>query len=593
MTRTILLGIDGMDPNITERMMGRGELPNFERLAFGGSYRRLATINPPQSPVVWSSIATGLGPDEHGIFDFIHRDPATYKPCLSLHKMERGRYLNPVRGETFWERAAAGGIPATLLKWPMGFPPRPFEGRMLAGLGVPDIRGMLGTYTYFTSAHDRVAPGAKGRIVPVTSRGGQIQTDITGPFTAGLTGRKTSAIPFCIRLDGNAAVCRIGRQSFTLIPGQWSPWISLPFDAGFFKTVHGLCRFHLASLQPELGLYMTPVNVSCDLAEFPLSHPPHYAADLAAAIGPYATLGMAEDTNAVNDGVLDDDGFIALCDSVMAEREAMFLHELTRLRSGLLACVFDTTDRIQHIFWRMQDTGHPMYDAELAQRYGDVIPRYYRWMDRILGLVRQQAPDAALICCSDHGFGSFRRSVHLNSWLVQNGYLALKAGMTGCDGLFECVDWSGTRAYAVGLTSIYLNLRGREKQGIVLEEEVAGLKGELSAKLKGGRDGKTPFILQVHDCATLYGPGSQKTAGPDLIAGFAPGYRASWQTAIGGIPEGAIVEDNLKKWSGDHCCDASLVPGVLFTSSNSDAPCISVVSIPAMVESSLSGVIPA
>ena len=576
MSRTILIGIDGMDPVITEEMMGRGQLPNFERLANSGCYSRLATINPPQSPVVWSSIATGLDPGGHGIYDFIHRDPATYKPYLSLHQMERGRYVNPVKGETFWERAAANGNYSTLLKWPMGFPPRPFDGRLLAGLGVPDIRGMLGTYTFFTSAPDRVAADAKGRIVPIVSRGGSIQTDITGPFTTGLTGRKAASVPLSINIAGNSITCRIGRQRFTLSPGEWSPWLSVAFDAGFFRTVHGLCRFHLSSVHPEFALYMTPVNVACDTAEFPLSHPPQYASELAGAINHYATLGMAEDTNAVNDGVLDDDGFIALCDTVMAEREAMFLYELSRFREGILACVFDTTDRIQHIFWRMHDKNHPAYDASLAERYGDVIPRYYRWMDRIIGIVLEKAPGVPIICCSDHGFGSFRRSVHLNSWLLQHGYLALKPGAGSSEALFESVDWAGTKAYAVGLTSIYLNLRGREKEGAVSEAEASALKQRLITELEQFSDGGTKVVLQMHDAARLYRNEPGAAAGPDLVAGFAAGYRASWQTAIGGVPEGAIVEDNLKKWSGDHCCDASLVPGTFFCSAPLpvDAPCV-------------------
>lgn len=584
MSRLVLLGIDGMDPVITEQMMGAGQLPNFERLASQGSYSRLVTINPPQSPVVWASIATGLNPSDHGIYDFIHRDPVSYKPFLSLHRMERGSYLNPVNGSAFWEKTAQQGGGSTILKWPMGFPPRPFAGRMLAGLGVPDIRGMLGSYTYYTSAPDRIAADAKGRIVPVESRNGVIQTDITGPYMASLVGRKMSTVPITIKIDGGGAHCRIGRQLFTLMPGEWSNWIIISFETGFFRSVSGLCRFHLSSISPDFALYMTPVNVSCNTAEFPLSHPPEYAAELAAAIGSFATLGMAEDTNAVNDGILDDDAFIALCDSVMLEREAMFMHELSRFQEGVLACVFDTTDRIQHVFWRMLDTEHPMYDQDLAERYGDIIPRYYRWMDRILGVVMERAPDAALLCCSDHGFTTFRRSVHLNTWLVRNGFMTLKPGMNSCEGLFAAVDWSKTRAYALGLTSIYLNITGREKQGVVAGAEVPALKRELMERLQQFDDGGMRVTKAVHDVELLYGKGSSPYAGPDLVVGYASGYRSSWQTAIGGVSAGAVLEDNLKKWSGDHCCDAELVPGVLFSSEKLELSNPGITDIPALIE---------
>lgn len=564
MSRAILIGIDGMDPGITEAMLGRGELSNFERLAASGSYSRLATINPPQSPVVWSSIATGLSPERHGIYDFIHRDPANYRPYLSLHRLEKGRYVNPVRGETFWEKAALRGVGSTLLKWPMGFPPRPFQGRMLAGLGVPDLRGMLGSYTLYTSHPQRLPEDAKGRVVHVNIRDAAIHTDIAGPLTVGITGRKTAATPLRISVEGEGITCRIGRQSFSLAAGQWSPWISVPFDTGLFSTVSGLCRFYLKGVGPDFELYLTPVNVPCDAEQFPVSHPPQYASELAQAIGRFATLGMAEDTNAVNDGALDDDAFISLCDSVMAEREAMFMHELGRFREGILACVFDTTDRIQHIFWRMHDEKHPAYDHSLAERYRDVIPRYYRWMDRILGIVLERAPGVPVICCSDHGFCSFRRAVHLNRWLLERGYLALLPGATGDEPLFEGVDWSKTTAYAVGLTSLYLNVRGREKDGIVPPEEVPALKRGLAEELGAFEDQGNKVLATVHDTETLYG--AHCPGGPDLVPGYAAGYRASWQTAVGGIPSGAPVEDNVKKWSGDHCCDASVVPGVLFTS---------------------------
>ncbi|MBJ6801948.1 alkaline phosphatase family protein [Geomonas propionica] len=572
MSGAILIGIDGMDPGIADAMLGRGELPNFERLAARGSYSRLATLNPPQSPVVWSSIATGLSPGQHGIHDFIHRDPQTYRPYLSLHRMEQGRYVNPVNGETFWEKAARQGRDATLLKWPMGFPPRPFAGRMLAGLGVPDLRGMLGSYSLYTSAPEHLPADAKGRVVPIASRNCVIQTDIAGPFTVGLTGRKTASAPLRISIDGDAIVCRIGRQSFTVATGQWSPWISIPFDTGLFSSVSGLCRFFLRSVHPEFALYMTPVNVPYQAEQFPVSHPPQYASELAGAIGDYATLGMAEDTNAVNDGALDEDAFISLCDGIMAEREAMFLHELGRFREGLLACVFDTTDRIQHIFWRMHDQDHPAYDEKLAQRYRDVIPRYYRWMDRILGVVMERAPKVPVMCCSDHGFGSFRRSVHLNSWLAQRGYLALQPGTTEGGALLQGVDWAKTTAYAIGFTSIYLNIKGREQKGSLAPQEAPALKERLIKELEEFKDRGQKAVLQVHDVSTS--PGGN--AGPDLVPGFAAGYRASWQTALGGAPAGDVVEDNLKKWSGDHCCDASLVPGVIFSNAplSLASPCV-------------------
>jgi len=125
-----------MDPRITESMMEKGELPNFSRL----HYSRLPTINPSQSPVVWTTIATGVPPSDHGIFDFIQRDPKNYLPYLSMLQLKGFRYLRPVRAKTFWEKASEKEIPSTIIRWPVTFPPAPFKGRILSGLGVPDIR---------------------------------------------------------------------------------------------------------------------------------------------------------------------------------------------------------------------------------------------------------------------------------------------------------------------------------------------------------------------------------------------------------------------------------------------------------------------
>ncbi|QWV91962.1 alkaline phosphatase family protein [Geomonas oryzisoli] len=575
MTGRIFLGVDGMDPVIAERMMGEGSLPNFERLAKKGSYGRLATIAPPQSPVVWSSIATGKAPSDHGIFDFIHRDPATYQPFLSLHRQQGGKYVNPVQGETFWEQAARRGVQGTLLKWPMGFPPRPFQdGKLLAGLGVPDVRGMLGSYAWYTTEKGDLAPDSKGRIVEVSPRGGRIQTDIAGPFTASLAGRKAATLPLLIEFDERQATLKIGRKVVTLPVGSWSPWIDLSFDIGFFRSVTGVCRFLLQQTDPEFRLYLTPIQVGYASAEFPIATPAGYAEELCRAIGPYATLGISEDTNALNDGVLSDREFIELCDQVMAEREAMLMHELARFRQGLLGCVFDTTDRIQHMFWRLQDTSHPMHDPQAVENLGDVIGRYYRWMDRILGEVMERAPGAQLLVCSDHGFTTFRRSVHLNAWLMEKGYLKLKQGADSCPGLFEGVDWSQSSAYAVGFTSIYFNLKGRERHGVVEPDKLPCMKEQLAKELLALTDAGASAVKGCYDTCGLYGGTGQ---GPDLVVGFSDGYRSSWQNAIGAFGAGPVVEDNLKKWSGDHCCDASLVPGVIFGNMREDMAAIGTV----------------
>jgi predicted AlkP superfamily phosphohydrolase/phosphomutase len=569
--KVLVIGIDGMDPAIAEELMGSGELPNFSRLSRTGSYSRLKTVNPPQSPVAWTSIATGANPGGHGIYDFLGRTPENYLPYLSMLNLEKSGYRPPVKAKTFWEKASERGIRSVVLRWPLTFPPRKIEGSVLAGLGVPDIQGRLGVYTSFSTDTTAEAKDGRGRIVNVDVSGGIIRTDIIGPSVS-LFGRSREVTsPLDIEVLDGFIRCRAGKSGFELAEGDWSDWVPLRFSLGLGRHADGICRFYLKSTAPEFNLYMTPVNIPHGTSSFPISAPMGYSRELIKAIGPYATLGMPEDTSALNDGIVDEGQFLTLCSGIMDERENMLRHELKRFKEGILACVFDTTDRIQHMFWRLTDASHPMYNEMLAQEYGNVISSYYKRMDRILGeITAGVSADTLLIVCSDHGFRSFRRAVHLNVWLVNNGFMSLRDGETSCEGLFNNVDWNRTRAYALGLNTVYLNVKGREGKGILDQGEVASTKRELIARLRSFDDSGTRVFRNVYNTVDIYS-GKELPSAPDIIVGYESVYRQSWQTAVGGVPSGKSIEDNLKKWSGDHCCDADCVPGVFFT--NKKSPC--------------------
>jgi predicted AlkP superfamily phosphohydrolase/phosphomutase len=178
---------------------------------------------------------------------------------------------------------------------------------------------------------------------------------------------------------------------------------------------------------------------------------------------------------------------------------------------------------------------------------------------------------------SDHGFHSWRKAVHLNTWLVQKGYMTLQGQVPGekkLDDLFgggefwENVDWSRTRAYAMGLGQIYFNLRGREGRGIVSPgQEYTALAGELSVRLRNeliDPDSGQPIVRAVYKRDDVYS-GEYLGDASDLQVGFEEGYRVSWQTTLGGSPQG-IVEPNIRKWSGDHGgYDFATTAGVLVT----------------------------
>jgi predicted AlkP superfamily phosphohydrolase/phosphomutase len=235
------------------------------------------------------------------------------------------------------------------------------------------------------------------------------------------------------------------------------------------------------------------------------------------------------------------------------------------VKKGAVVCVFDITDRIQHMLWRYMDETHPANRDKESMLHKDAFERLYLKVDEVVGRLLPYVNDrTALVIMSDHGFKPFRRGVNLNSWLAKEGYLALKSG-TRSGEWFDGVDWSRTKAYALGLGGVYVNLKGRESRGIVEPSDLPNLVIELKDLLDGLKDGATGgvAIKQVYDAREVYS-GPYSSEGPDLIIGYSAGYRASWEAVTGQVT-GDVFTDNTKAWSGDHCVDPDCVPAVLIS----------------------------
>jgi predicted AlkP superfamily phosphohydrolase/phosphomutase len=501
--KTILLGFDGLDPVVTERLMAAGKLPNFSRLRNTGGYSRLRTTYPALSPVAWSTFATGVNPARHNIFDFLNRDLRTYAPELSSAKVRRKSVEMRRKSEPFWKILGRHAVPSTILRVPITFPPDEFNGKLLSAMCTPDLRGTQGTFSRFTE------PSGE------------------------LTGPEGETIPF--RVDD--LTLAIQGQFFPLRRGEYTPWIRLKFP-----SAHGIVRFLLMSPAPDLSLYATPVQIDPENPALPISHPRYYSMYLAKLLGPFSTLGMAEDTWALNEQAIDQTAFLVQAGLIQQERERMFFSALDHTRRGVVACVFDTTDRVQHMCFGQ----------------ADVIENLYRDMDRVLGRALEYVDaGTAMFVLSDHGFCAFRRSVNLNSWLHREGYLALQDN--GAE-----IDWGRTRAYTFGLGGLYLNVLGREAHGVVAPEDADALCREIAAKLTRLVDDNDEIaIANVYTASDIY-KGPYLGAAPDLIIGYSAGYRASWDAALGKLTP-LVFEDNRKAWCGDHCVDPRLVPGVLFS----------------------------
>ncbi|RMH19945.1 MAG: nucleotide pyrophosphatase, partial [Acidobacteria bacterium] len=582
--RLIVVGLDGQDPKLTDRLLEQGKLPNFRRLAERGCYHRLRTTFPSVSPVAWSSFSTGTHPAKHNIFDFLDRDRRTYLPLLSSTKigqvkrfLKLGRYRVPLekpelrllrKSKPFWTILGEHHVWSTILRVPITFPPDRFYGAELSAMCVPDLLGTQGTFLLFTTRRSEERFKEGGMRVPLHGDGDRFTGTIEGPGNAFRAGEPPLELPLELILDRERrrARLRVGADEHPLEPGRLSDWITLTFPAAPAIKVSGICRVELLEMDEHVSLYVTPISLDPERPAMPISHPSYYATYLAKKIGPYSTLGLAEDTWALNEGVIDDGTFLQLTYDIDAEREAMFHAALDRLDRGVLACVFDATDRIQHMFWRYLEDGHPAARGRQDAEHKDAIEKLYLHNDALVGRVLEKArPDDVVMVISDHGFNSFRRGVNLNAWLYAEGYLALKEGTDGSSEWLRDVDWSRTRAYALGLTGMFLNLKGREEQGIVAPgREAQALKDEIIGRLSGLRDAERDDVAinEVFDTARLY-QGPYLVNAPDFLIGYNAGYRTSWDCATGMV-SGPVIEDNVKAWSGDHCIDPRLVPGVFF-----------------------------
>jgi predicted AlkP superfamily phosphohydrolase/phosphomutase len=585
--RVVIVGLDGMDPDIASQYMKEGKLPNLSKLSESGTFRKLQTTLPAISPVAWSTFITGVDPSRHNIFDFLNRDLRTYLPELSSTKIEKssksisiGSYSIPLgkpkikllrKGRPFWNILDEYGIFSSIIRVPMTFPPEKLNGVLLSGMCVPDLKGTQGTFTFYTSNEKHTEKKTGGVHIQVNIEGYKIKTYIPGPENNVLKQGREMRIPLEITLNGNTeAEVKISKEKFRLKMGLYSQWIKLTFKAGPGVKIRGICLFFIKQIHPHFEMYMTPINIDPEKPSLPISYPFSYSIYLAKLMGSYATLGLAEDTWALNERVINEDVFLQQVYKYHHEREEMFFNALDKTRRGLCVCVFDTTDRIQHMFMRFITEDHPAHAIGVDQeKYKGTIEDLYKKMDNMVGRIMEKIDkNDVLIVMSDHGFKPFKRGINLNTWLYKNGYLALKDEKEKGNEWFQDVDWSKTKAYTFGMSGIYINEKGREAKGIVSREEKEGLKEELISKLDGLMDNEKG-VIAIRKCynSTNYYNGPYKENGPDIIIGCNEGYRASWGAAVGRVDE-KIFEDNKKSWSGDHCMDPRLVPGVFFCNMN-------------------------
>ncbi len=590
-----MLGLDGLDPKMVQALIEAGRAPHFKKLAGMGAFSPLGTTMPALSPVAWSSFITGLNPGGHGIADFIVRDPETYMPFFSIWEAEgagrtlslgdyriplsSGKVVNRRYGKPVWAYLTEQGIPATVIKIPTNFPVEETATRAVSGMGTPDLIDSFGMFHYFTSDRsEKYEDLSGGHVLYVDVRDHRAEAQLYGPVNTLRKPKDDSSnplvnntrIPFTVHVDPSADVVRIDVQGrrIVLAKGEYSDWVHLRFEMlPLFGSVSGIARFYLKDVHPHLRLYVTPINIDPADQAMPITHPRDMGAELARAIGPFWTKGLPSDTKAFDYHILSDEGYVKQAELVLKERLALFDYEWSRFRSGLFFFYVSSTDQDAHMLWRNMDKTHPMHQASDA-RYAGYLPHLYEQMDGLVGEVLLAVDEnTLLLICSDHGFAQFGRQFHLNTWLRDQGYLAInqEARIKEKTSILD-IDWSNTAAYGIGFNGLYINQEGREAAGFIGPERRDELAERLARELEAIVDPETGIrpVAKVYRREEVYSGGFTYEM-PDLLVGYTPGYRSSSASVLGETGT-AILDINPYAWSGDHSMARDLVPGSLFAS---------------------------
>ncbi len=586
--KVLILGIDGMDYNILSELLEEGKMPIFEKFIKKGDFKKLHSSIPPQSPVAWSNFITGKNPGGHGIFDFIHRNPSNLTPYLSTsitvpsnHFFSIGEWKFPLKsgkvellrkGESFWKILEKHNIPSTVMKIPSNFPPTKSKCKTISGMGTPDLMGTYGEFTFYTDDAKYIYKEeiTGGKIIFIEVIKNTIQAYLMGPPNIYRKDEPNSKVPFDIYIDDRANSIRIDVQNKKIIlkEGELSEWIEIEFEMiPFISNVKGICKFMLTGINPHFGLYVSPININPKSPAMPISTPNNYAKELSKKIGFFYTQGMAEDTKALEYDILDLDDYLTQSRYVFEERKKMYRYFLKNWESGLLFFYFSTIDQNSHTLWWERDPSSVLFDEKIFEKYGDLVKSFYIELDDVLKETLENiGEDIPLIIMSDHGFAPYYKKFNLNSWLYEEGYIKMfREWNQNIDKYFQTVDWTKTKAYGLGINSLYINLKNRELYGIVNRTNKLNLMKEIKDKLLKVVDTETgkQIIKNVYITEELH-PNSQLDTMPDIIIGYARGYRCSDESVLGEFPD-KLLEINTDKWSSDHCMDVTEVPGIVIS----------------------------
>ena len=531
--RLAIIGIDGADPKITEKLVKEGKLPTIAEMRDKGSYEHLSTLNSSQSPICWSSIITGLKPGNHGVHDFIIRDPKnmTIKMGMNDEKTDSHRhkhYFNLREANAVWNNLDGTTISLFV---PMTFPAEKINGYMISGMGIPDARGTQGAPKIYSTNNKKKG---KENVVVIEFKNNRSKIEIEG---------YNEKIKAQIEKNTEEIFIHLNEKKINLKEKQWSQWIYEKFN-----SVECVFRFKLLNLkEKEMELYLSPVAFSSRENFVPFIYPENLGKELVEECGEFKTLSFESDVYGLKEELIDEETWLEDMNYTLQARMKV-ANSMLKKKWNYFVVDFFGIDRTQHMFWHSIDKKHPYHDY--GKGFENVIEESYIEMDSHLGnLMKNFTENDLIFIVSDHGFMSYRKNVELNKILEEKRLLNLKDGKKS-RGLMD-IDWNKTKAYAVGFGAIYLNVKGRERFGIISNEEYIQVRKEVIEELTDYSFNGEKIFKRLVAREEIYS-GKYINEMPDVIPIYNDGFRAGRESVLGIVSKKEQVHDNLSKWSGDH-----------------------------------------
>ena len=545
--RLVVLGFEGLDPEVLDDLASRGRTPNLSRL----SRAPVSTTVPSDPRTAWASFATGAAPAAHGILGDVMRLPSTYELTrLTLAVGSDGKTRNLRTAEPFWVTASRAGVRVRVIRAPCSFPPDEVErGEVLSGSGTPDAEDGAGSYILVGAGGDG-PPAPGGRFV-------RARPGVDGAWAVTLPGLEAGgtrlAAEITLRIERPeggkpALIAASGRHEVAAEQGQWSDWLAISYEGGGRK-VRAITRVLALALDPSPEALLSDPGVDPYAPIAPLSHPPYYSGFLADRYGLYRTAPSAVEERAFDAGLMPAAALLRQTYSGIEEQERITIGEMGRGGWDLLISIFDEPGPALRIFSRVSDPASPAFDRDLESAYGDTVEKVYARLDAFVGEVMKgmRASDRLLVV-GERGLRSVRREFNPAAWLVKAGHLKLVRGARagGREGLAD-VDWASTRAYAAGAGGLYLNLRGREPGGTVEPgAEADALLESIRAALASLGDGGRPVVGEILAGEEAFrGPAADRA--PDLLVVLEPGYGIGPAGQLGAVPA-RILADSSDAW---------------------------------------------